>query len=419
MSQDYYSVLAQAMAGVRADQVHAREKVYEMARLALRKQLHREHIDWTTGNINWAGLAKEMSALNRAIQQIELEYARDTPLLSFSTGRQAHSDTRQPTAIGAVAVPEPVADAAAVPEPVDDLVLPENNDDDVPPRVIDGEILPPLERGERMRVRNDPLPPLAEFPGKPRPSVDSTPPAGRPPWRVSPWWIALATVTVIISGSVLYLVVVASQFRSVAPPNIVASAGPTALEASPSPSKEPKPPAGVPLPTAYGVYAIDHGKLSDLQALPIKVPDPRVGVSAMISAPSANTFKNGQLSFIIFRSDLIHSAPARATVRVVARVREELVSDANGSEKSVGTEGSWAIRSNAYEMTVAPVEGNPAMILIRPQTSDFSFPPGRYALVLKNVGYDFAVEGPITDLVQCLERSGTIEMPIYLECHKL
>jgi hypothetical protein len=199
---------------------------------------------------------------------------------------------------------------------------------------------------------------------------------------------------------------------------VVANAAPAAVKASLNEPGAVNQTAGIPLPTSYGVFAIDHGKLTNLQTLPIKVPDPRVGVSAIISAPSANTFDTGRLAFIIFRRDLIASAPAGATVRVIARVRQALVSDARGNEKSVAIEGSWAIRSNAYEMTVAPVKDNPAMIVIRPETSNFSFPPGRYALVLKNVGYDFAVAGPITDLVQCLERDGTVEMPIYLECQR-
>ncbi len=49
-------------------------------------------------------------------------------------------------------------------------------------------------------------------------------------------------------------------------------------------------------------------------------------------------------------------------------------------------------------MTVAPVEDNPEMIIIRPPTSNFVFPAGRYALVVKNEAYDFTVAGAITDL---------------------
>jgi hypothetical protein len=45
-------------------------------------------------------------------------------------------------------------------------------------------------------------------------------------------------------------------------------------------------------------------------------------------------------------------------------------------------------------MRVGPLADNPEMVVIRPESSDFAFPAGRYALVLKGVGYDFTVDGP-------------------------
>jgi hypothetical protein len=65
---------------------------------------------------------------------------------------------------------------------------------------------------------------------------------------------------------------------------------------------------------------------------------------------------------------------------------------------------------------VAPVPDNPEMILIRPEHAEFIFPAGRYALVLKNVAYDFTLDGPIVDAAHCLERTDALNSPIYTEC---
>ena len=44
------------------------------------------------------------------------------------------------------------------------------------------------------------------------------------------------------------------------------------------------------------------------------------------------------------------------------------------------------------------------MYEVRSENPDALLPPGRYALVLKGLAYDFTVAGPITDPRQCLER---------------
>jgi hypothetical protein len=59
------------------------------------------------------------------------------------------------------------------------------------------------------------------------------------------------------------------------------------------------------------------------------------------------------------------------------------------------------------------------MVIIRPENPTFSFPAGRYVLVLKGSAYDFSVAGPITDTAQCLERTDAMNMPIYSECRTL
>jgi hypothetical protein len=59
---------------------------------------------------------------------------------------------------------------------------------------------------------------------------------------------------------------------------------------------------------------------------------------------------------------------------------------------------------------------NPEMIVIEPENSNFSFPAGRYAMVLQGTAYDFSVAGPVTDMAQCLERTDAVDVPVYSEC---
>jgi hypothetical protein len=59
------------------------------------------------------------------------------------------------------------------------------------------------------------------------------------------------------------------------------------------------------------------------------------------------------------------------------------------------------------------------MVIIRSDPADFVFAAGRYALVLKGAGYDFTVEGKVTDLAHCLERTDALNAPVYSECRKL
>jgi hypothetical protein len=93
--------------------------------------------------------------------------------------------------------------------------------------------------------------------------------------------------------------------------------------------------------------------------------------------------------------------------------------DPEGKAITTNVEDAWVVRNNSYQMRVAPVASNPEMILIRPDTPDFALAPGRYALVLKGVGYDFTLDGPLTDSAHCLERTDALNVPVYTECRKL
>jgi hypothetical protein len=176
---------------------------------------------------------------------------------------------------------------------------------------------------------------------------------------------------------------------------------------------------GFPLPRSYGVYAVNDGKLYELDALPLKVPDPRVAISALISDPSHVTIPDGKLRFVLFRRDLVSAAPTEVFVRVVARLDQEMKFGGNAPPTITKIEGQWAIRSKSYEFRVAPVGDNPEMVMLNPADQDLSLSPGRYALVMAGRGYDFTVAGKISDTAQCLERTDVLGGAVYSECRKL
>ena len=100
----------------------------------------------------------------------------------------------------------------------------------------------------------------------------------------------------------------------------------------------------IPLPTDYGAYAVVSGRLIELQQVAIKVPDPRVAISAAISNPSQTHLPASPHQFVIFRKDLLNNAPERAAVRVIAQVVRALTFEPNKVPKSTSVEQSWVIR---------------------------------------------------------------------------
>lgn len=186
-----------------------------------------------------------------------------------------------------------------------------------------------------------------------------------------------------------------------------------------------KPPAAVPnappfpVPTDYGVYALNNDSLSELSALAERVPDSRIAVSTPVEKPSRTTLPDGKAKFIVFRRDLVGNTPDRIEVRVVARVFRALSFDARGKPVISPVSDVWNIRNIFYGFRVRPVAGNPEMLLVQSEKPDFALPAGRYVLVLKDQAYDFTVRGKVTDLAQCLERTDAANGAFYSECQKL
>ncbi len=85
-------------------------------------------------------------------------------------------------------------------------------------------------------------------------------------------------------------------------------------------------------------------------------------------------------------------------------------------QHAASAENTWTIRNIAVDFRVAPVEHNKEMVVLLSEKSDFTFPAGRYALILKGQAYDFTVAGPITDPAQCLERVEAANGGFFHEC---
>jgi hypothetical protein len=175
-------------------------------------------------------------------------------------------------------------------------------------------------------------------------------------------------------------------------------------------------PSGLPLPSNYGVYAISDGVLNELQTLPIKAPDPRVALSAEITIPSQTILPDGNIVFVLFRRELVNTAPQKIVVRVVARVKSATTVSSGKTVKAVLGE-IWRIRNTSFDFRVSPLNDSREMVAVRPEVADFVFPAGRYALAFGGLAYDFTVAGPITAPAQCLEAFEALNGPIFSECH--
>ena len=127
---------------------------------------------------------------------------------------------------------------------------------------------------------------------------------------------------------------------------------------------------------------------------------------------------NGRLSFVVYHRELATSVPETASVRIVAKVMQA-TAFAGGKPKPVTVEDTWAVRGGAIDLRIAPVAGNPEMIVVRPADPNFTLSPGRYVLMFRNQAYDFSVAGTVSETAQCLERADMPDGSVFSECRQL
>ena len=146
------------------------------------------------------------------------------------------------------------------------------------------------------------------------------------------------------------------------------------------------------LPTDYGVYAITDDAPVDLT---------RVGITTVLTTPSATVLPNGRPKFIVFSRDLTASIGDRAEVRVLAKVMREFSANVAGKKP---TEDAWVMRNVSFRFRSSPVKDHADMTELHSEDPGLELTPGRYALVLKTQAYDFSVEGKVSDPRHCIER---------------
>jgi hypothetical protein len=157
-----------------------------------------------------------------------------------------------------------------------------------------------------------------------------------------------------------------------------------------NPSADSSPPQTV-LPTAYGVYASVDEKLVELEPSTARLPDR--GNASDPTVANRSKLTQGRIQFIAFKRDLANNAPEKVKVNGIMAAVE--MGDTASARPQDGTAGGASEPSNirriSYDLRVAPVEGNAAMIIMRAPEAGFLFPAGDYVLTLKGIGYKFSV----------------------------
>jgi len=170
-----------------------------------------------------------------------------------------------------------------------------------------------------------------------------------------------------------------------------------------------------PRPAVYGVYAIVDNQLIELEEVQATPVDPRTPNQLQIVKPGRIVSAPAKLAFVVFRRDLVANAPV--SVRIAARIAHSMNFDSTGrAVVMTPATDTWLIRDQGYDLRVSPLRDSAEMVMLRPENSEFSFPPGRYELMLGGQAYDFVVAGEVTDPAHCVEGVATVRGPAFYEC---
>jgi hypothetical protein len=173
-----------------------------------------------------------------------------------------------------------------------------------------------------------------------------------------------------------------------------------------------------PRPTVYGVYAINENQLVALEQIQGTPVDPRTRNQLKITQPSHTVISGTKVKFVVYRRGLASNAPDSVKVRVAAQIAHSMAFGSDGRPTITTPETTtWLIRNdNGYELRVSPLPDSAEMIELRPEDADFSYPAGRYELLLGEQAYDFVIAGEVLDPAHCVEGVATGRGPVFYEC---
>jgi hypothetical protein len=191
----------------------------------------------------------------------------------------------------------------------------------------------------------------------------------------------------------------------------------TTMVAAASLAAAPVAPLPFPRPIAYGVYAVRGDQLIELEQVQGTPVDPRTRSQLQIVTPVRTVIDPAKPVFVVFRRDLVSSAPEKVPVRIASRIAHSMIFDASGKPVVTTPEtATWLIRDKGYDLRVSPLRESLEMVMLHPENPEFSFPPGRYELMLGGQAYDFIVAGEVTDPAHCVEGVATVRGPVFYEC---
>ena len=402
-SRDYYSLLTQAIKSTERNSAQLRALVYERARFNLKRDLLFGH-----SSLGVTDLVRQISDFELAIARIEANAiegpgkasapkethpAVDPDEIEIADDDQRHFDSQE--------------------EPIERQEEPTQLDTFTPTSHNTVQVLAPQQFTRRYDA--DQFHQSEHFPYDRR--VNEFLPYKRyANLLVAILLLGVALIGTLIFTSMLWLSPrVPHQVIAAKPPpeKITPNIEPGVVRPAPAPKDIP-PKVAFPLPTSFGIYALNDDKLTELHSLKISVPDPRVSLSAEITNPSATEISGNKPAFILFQRSFRDNAPQKVTLRIIARTaRETKIVDGKANVTKI--EGSWRIRNISYDLKVSPIAGKPEMLIARLDKS-VSLTPGRYALVLNRAGYDFTIAGPVKSPQFCLEGFETRNGTVYNQC---
>jgi len=441
---DFALVLARVIDDVNRDPAELRRAVYELARIKLQREGWRHDppldigqmrqltkaletaIDRVEAFTSQRDEARALRSLDRLIkdqERAEPGLSADPTLLALENGAidasasqfyngtadgSADITTVSSEAAGTLAVstPEsavdPYGNSTGIAQPIDDR--------EAASPIVHAYVLPPAGLTDRLgRLWQG-------FARRDASAGERSRRGGSPLARTLVVMAVALALTLLISqrSALFHLFERPSVSTTAALPTQTPTTTTASVPVAPPPQKEE--PARL-LPRAYGIYAISNGELFELDALPVRAPDPRIALSAVITKNSRTILSDGRVSFVAYRREFLAKAPEHVSVRVIAKIARAVNFNSKGKEQLSEVDDEWIIRNVSFPFRVAPVTSNPEMLALDPE-ADPVLPPGRYGLVINGIAYDFEIAGDVTDPAQCLERVAAANGTFYSPCRK-